>query len=176
MAFQYNGSPISIDRPFTAPDGTKYANLRNPAIREALGVTEVADPPTYDQRFYWGVGNPKLLDDREESDEEGNPLYVKVLGEVNGEPAMIDSDERLVTKGLKSQWIAQVKDTAGKMLAQTDWMVIRKAERGVDVPQSITDTRAAIITEADRLESLITACTDVEGLIAVVNSQAWPKA
>jgi hypothetical protein len=27
MAFQYNGSPISIDRPFTAPDGTKYANF-----------------------------------------------------------------------------------------------------------------------------------------------------
>jgi hypothetical protein len=122
------------------------------------------------------VGNPKLLDDREEVDEDGNPLYVKVLGEVNGEPAMVDSDERLVTKGLKSQWIAQVKDTAGKMLAQTDWMVIRKAERGVDVPQDVADTRAAIITEADRLESLITACTDVEGLIAVVNSQAWPRA
>lgn len=173
--FTLNGNPISIDRPFTAPDGTKYANLRNPAIREALGVTEVADPPAYDQRFWWGVGNPKLLEDREESDEEGNPLYVKVLGEVDGEPAMVDSDERLVTKGLKSQWIAQVKDTAGKMLAQTDWMVIRKAERGVDVPQSIADTRAAIITEADRLESLITACTDVEGLIAVVNGQNWPK-
>jgi hypothetical protein len=109
MAFQYNGSPISIDRPFTAPDGTKFANLRNPAIREAFGVTEVADPPYFDQRFYWGVDNPKLLDDREESDEEGNPLYVKVLGEVDGEPAMVDSDERLVTKGLKSQWIAQVK-------------------------------------------------------------------
>jgi hypothetical protein len=175
MAFQYNGSPISIDRPFTAPDGTKFANLRNPAIRETLGVTEVADPPYFDQRFYWGVDNPKLLDDREESDEEGNPLYVKVLGEVNGEPAMVDSDERLVTKGLKSQWIAQVKDTAGKMLSATDWMVIRKAERGVDVPQSVADTRAAIITEADRLESLITACTDVEGLISVVNGQSWPE-
>jgi hypothetical protein len=174
--FQLNGQPISIDRAYTAPDGTKYANLRDPAIRSALGVVEVPDPESFDQRFYWGVGNPKLLDDREEVDEDGNPLYVKVLGEVNGEPAMVDSDERLVTKGLKSQWIAQVKDTAGKMLAQTDWMVIRKAERGVDVPQDVADTRAAIITEADRLESLITACTDVEGLIAVVNSQAWPRA
>jgi hypothetical protein len=36
-------------------------------------------------------------------------MWVKVLGEVDGEPAMVDSDERLVTKGLKSQWIAQVK-------------------------------------------------------------------
>jgi hypothetical protein len=175
MAFKLNNQFISIDRPYTAPDGTKYANLRDPAIRAAIGVTEVADPPFYDQRFYWGVDNPKLLDDREESDEEGNPLYVKVLGEVNGEPAMVDSDERLVTNGLKSQWIAQVKDTAGKMLAHTDWMVIRKAERAVDVPAETQTYRAAIITEADRLEAAIAACASVEALIAVVGSQNWPK-
>ena len=174
--FQLNGKPISIDRPYTAPNGTKYANLRDPAIRSALGVVEVPDPESYDQRFYWGVGNPKLLEDREEVDENGDPMFVKVLGEVNGEPAMVDSDERLVTKGLKSQWIAQVKDTAGKMLAQTDWMVIRKAERDVAIPESVATTRAAIIAEADRLEAAIAGCADVEALIAVVGSQDWPKA
>jgi hypothetical protein len=174
--FQLNGQPISIDRAYTAPDGTKYANLRDPAIRSALGVVEVPDPESYDQRFYWGVGNPKLLEDREEVDENGDPMFVKVLGEVNGEPAMVDSDERLVTKGLKSQWITQIKDTAGKMLAQTDWMVIRKAERGVDIPESVATTRAAIIAEADRLETAIAGCADVEALIAVVGSQDWPKA
>jgi hypothetical protein len=174
--FQLNGQPISIDRAYTAPDGIKYANLRDPAIRSALGVVEVPDPESYDQRFYWGVGNPKLLDDREEVDEDGDPMFVKVLGEVDGEPAMVDSDERLVTKGLKSQWIAQVKDTAGKMLAQTDWMVIRKAERDVAIPESVVTTRAAIIAEADRLETAIAGCADVEALIAVVGSQDWPKA
>ena len=175
MAFQYNGSPISIDRPFTAPDGTKYANLRNPAIRQALGVTEVADPPYYDQRFYWGVDNPKLLDDREEVDENGDPMWVKVLGEVDGEPAMVDSDVRLVTKGLKSQWIAETKATAGSLLAQSDWMVIRKAERAVDVSAETQAHRAAVVAECDRLEAAIAACADVEALIAVVGSQNWPK-
>ena len=175
MAFQYNGSPISIDRAFTAPDGTKYANLRNPAIRQALGVTEVADPPYYDQRFYWGVDNPKLLDDREEVDENGDPMWVKVLGEVDGEPAMVDSDVRLVTKGLKSQWIAQTKATAGSLLAQSDWMVIRKAERAVDVSAETQAHRAAVVAECDRLEAAIAACADVEALIAVVGSQNWPK-
>ena len=137
--FTLNGKPVNIYRPYTAPDGTKFPNLRDPAIREQLGVVEVPDAPYFDQRFWWGVGNPKLLDDREEVDEQGNPLYVKVLGEVNGEPAMVDSDERLVTKGLKSQWIAQVKATAGSLLAQTDWMVIRKAERNIDVPASVAN-------------------------------------
>jgi len=171
--FQLNGQPISIDAPYTAPNGTKYANLRDPAIRSALGVVEVPDPESFDQRFYWGVGNPKLLDDREEVDEDGNPMFVKVYDPET--EAMVDSDERLVTKGLKSQWIAQVKDTAGKMLAQTDWMVIRKAERDVAIPESVMATRAAIISEADRLETAIAGCADVEALISVVNSQSWPK-
>ena len=175
MAFQLNGKIINIYKAYTTADGVKYPNLRDASVREALGVVEVADPEAYDQRFYWGVDNPKLLDDREESDEEGNPLWVKVLGEVDGEPAMVDSDVRLVTKGLKSQWIAQVKATAGSLLAATDWMVIRKAERDVAIPEAIATYRAAVVAEADRLETAIKACADVPALIAVVNAQDWPK-
>ena len=173
MAFELNGQPISIDRAYTAPDGTKYANLRDPAIRSALGVVEVLDPEFYDQRFYWGVGNPKLLEDREEVDENGDPMFVKVYDPET--EAMVDSDERLVTKGLKSQWIAQVKQTAGSMLAQTDWMVIRKAERDIAIPEATQTFRAAVVAEADRLETAIAGCADVEALIEVINSQAWPK-
>ena len=77
MAFELNGQPISIDRPYTSADGVTYPHLRDAALRAELGVVEVADPESYDQRFYWGVGNPKLLDDREESDKDGNPLYVQ---------------------------------------------------------------------------------------------------
>jgi hypothetical protein len=172
--FLLNNVAISIDSEQVI-DGIRYPHLRDRALREQLGVTEVADPEQYDQRFYWAAGLPKLLDDREESDEEGNPLYVKVLGEVNGEPAMVDSTERLVTKGLKSQWIAQVKDTAGSMLAQTDWYVWRKFERNIDVPAAVATKRAAIVAECDRLEAAIAACTDVEALIAVVGAQNWPE-
>ena len=170
--FQLNGNPISIDSEQVI-GGIRYPHLRDPALREQLGVTEVADPEQYDQRFYWAAGLPKLLDDREEVDQDGNPMYVQVLGVVNGEPAMVDSAERLVTKGLKSQWTAQVKDTAGKLLAQTDWMVVRKAERNIDVPTKVATKRAAIVAECDRLEAAIAACTDVEALIAVVGSQNW---
>jgi hypothetical protein len=172
--FLLNNVAISIDSEQVI-GGIRYPHLRDLALREQLGVTEVADPEQYDQRFYWGVGNPKLLNDREESDEDGNPMYVKVLGMVDGKPAMVDSAERLVTKGLKSQWTAQVKDTAGKMLAQTDWMIVRKAERNIDVPAAVATKRAAIVAECDRLEAAIDACADVEALIAVVGAQNWPK-
>ena len=129
---------------------------------------------TYDDRFYWGVDNPKLLNDREESDEDGNPMYVKVLGEVDGEPAMVDSSERLVTKGLKSQWTATVKDTANKLLSQTDWMVIRKAERDVAIPEATATYRAAVLTECTRLVTAITNAANVPALVDVINAQDWP--
>ena len=168
--FQLNGNPISIDSEQVI-GGIRYPHLRDPALREQLGVTEVADAPDYDQRFYWGVGNPKLLNDREEVDQDGNPMYVKVYDAAT--QSMVDSAERLVTKGLKSQWIAQVKDTAGSMLAQTDWMVVRKAERNVAISADVVAKRAAIVAECDRLEAAITACTTVEALITVVGNQNW---
>jgi hypothetical protein len=176
--FLLNGNPLPLDTPFTI-DGTSYpANwlrLTSIAEKNAVGITEVEDVAiTYDSRFYWGVDNPKLLNDREESDEDGNPMYVKVLGTVDGEPAMVDSSERLVTKGLKSQWIATVKDTANKLLAQTDWMVIRKVERSVDVPAETVTYRAAVIAECTRLVTAIAGAADVPALIVVVTAQGWP--
>ena len=174
--YKQNGKPLTLDRPFTV-DGTQYPSnwlrMASEADKAALGITWEADPAPVDFRFYWSEGNPKALEDKEESDEDGNPLYVKVLGEVDGEPAMVDSEERLVTKGLKSQWIAQVKATAGSMLATTDWMVIRKAERDVAIPVDVVAKRAAIIAEADRLETAITTCTTVENLIEVTSNQNW---
>jgi hypothetical protein len=173
MAFELNGQPISIDRPYTSADGVTYPHLRDAALRAELGVVEVADPESYDQRFYWGVGNPKLLDDREESDEDGNPLYVQEYNPLT--ETMQNTTKRLVTKGLKSQWTSQVKATAGSLLAQTDWYIIRSAERQVAVPESVAGYRAAVVAEADRLEAAIAACADVPALIAVVNSQSWPE-
>ena len=170
--FMLNNNPLPVGRAFVH-DGIQYpANwlrLASAAEKAAIGITEVADPVRADDRFYWNgdVNNPKELADREEVDENGNPMWVQVLGEGDGEPAMVDSDERLVTKGLKSQWIAQVKDTAGKQLADTDWMVIRKAERDVAIPADVVAKRAAIIAEADRLEAAITAANDILSLIHI---------
>ena len=175
--FLLNETPISPDAAFTTADGTQYPSnwirLASPTERAAIGITEAPDPEVYDQQFYWSPNNPKLLDDREEVDENGNPLWEKVLGEVDGKPAMVDSNKRLVTKGLKSQWVAQVKDTAGKLLAQTDWMVTRKIERNVDIPADVVTKRAAIVTECARLETAISGCADVPALITVVSNQNW---
>ena len=147
------------------------------AEKTAVGITWVDDPVRADDRFYWNgdATLPKILEDRDEVDEDGNPLYVKELDNSDPlNPVMVDTDEQLVTRGLKYVWKAQVKDTAGKMLAQTDWMVIRKAERDVAIPSATVTQRAAIITECARLETAIAGAADMDAFIVVVQDQQWP--
>lgn len=62
---------------------------------------------------------------------------------------------------------------AGTLLAQTDWMIVRKVERNIDIPSDIKAKRAAIIAEATRLENDIQAAETVEDLIEVLNVQNW---
>ena len=61
------------------------------------------------------------------------------------------------------------------MLAQTDWLVIRKAERDVDIPADVVTKRAAIVAECTRLETAITGAADMDAFIAVVQDQRWPE-
>jgi hypothetical protein len=76
---------------------------------------------------------------------------------------------------LKSQWIAQIKDTTNKLLAETDWMVIRKIERNIDIPANIVAYRKAVIDECVRLESDIASKKKVETFIEVVMNQNFPS-
>jgi len=172
MPFKLGTRTIQLDTPFTHNDIQYPANwirLASEEDKSAIGLVWEADAVRVDDRFYWdgNINNPKALEDKEESDENGNPLFVKVLGIVDGKPAMVDSTERLVTKGLKSNFISQVKATAGSILTQTDWMVIRKAERNVDIPSSVATYRASVVAKATELETAIAAVTTVEQLIAL---------
>ena len=64
---QLNGKTLQYDRAFTH-EGISYPSnwLRLTTLEEkqAIGIVEVADTSqSWDQRFYWGVDNPKDLDD-----------------------------------------------------------------------------------------------------------------
>jgi len=194
FAVVQNGNIVQLIQPDVAfVIGEKQYSARfirnaTEAERKSVGVYEVIQGTQQDQRFYWVTGpsyrvnetnqtveatytaTPKALEDKEEVDAQGNPLYVQEYDPAanNGQGAMVNTAERLVTKGLKSQWIAQTKAAANSELAQTDWMVIRKAERGVDIPAKAAADRAKIIADCTAKEAAIAACTTVEQLMAVV--------
>ena len=59
-----NGKPLALDVAFSTGGVNYPANwMRNATLAEknAIGITEVADPAWYDRRFYWGVDTPKDL-------------------------------------------------------------------------------------------------------------------
>lgn len=184
---------VSPDQPFTVGDkqySARFIRNSTPEEKLAAGVWEIVDAGRPDDRYYWVTGpsfrvnevnstveavytsNAKALEDRLEVKEDGTPLYVQVYNAETQQ--MEDTTEQVVTKGLKSQNIAQVKQTAGSLLAATDWYVVRKADIGTDVPADVVAYRAAVRAEADRLEAAIAAVSDIDGLIAV--QADWPKA
>lgn len=176
MAYKLNGNTLPVDRAFTHNNvqyPRNWLQLSTEEEKDAIGVTWEADPVRADDRYYWNgeLDNPKALEDVEEVDENGNPLYVQVYNPET--EAMEDTDERLVTKGLKSTKIAEVKHTANTLLAPTDWYVIRLMESEVVMPSKVVDFRAEVKAECDRLETAIAACTDVEGLIDVMQGASW---
>jgi hypothetical protein len=141
--FLLNGNILPESTPFTDANGNQY-----PANWLNLSTEEEKNAVG----ITW-VADPVRADDRFYWD-----------GDVNNPKDLV---------GLKAQFIAQVKDTAGKLLSQTDWVIIRKAERGVEVPAEVSLKRTQIVTEANRLETDINASTTVEALIEVLNTQNW---
>jgi len=126
-----------------------------------------------DDRYYYVTQNsdgsytgvPRELEDLEAVDENGDPAYVKVYDEAT--KSMVNTAQRLINKGLKSNHIAQVKRNTNMTLAPTDWYVIRKAERNIDIPADVATYRAAVIAWATATEASITAVTTVEELKAI---------
>jgi hypothetical protein len=195
FAIVQNGNIVQLIQPdvgFTIGEkqySARFIRNATEAERKAVGVYEIIYGQQQDQRFYWVTGpnyrvnetnetveatysaTAKAIEDRLETNPDGSPMYVQAYNAETEE--MEDTTEQLVTKGLKSQFISQAKQTAGSLLAQTDWMVVRKVERNIDVPTSVAAKRAAIVTECGRLETAIAGCADVEALITVLGAQNW---
>mgnify|MGYP003117025526 CR=1 FL=1 len=158
MAFKLDGKPLAVDVAFKTSDGTQYpANwlrLSTAQEKKDLGITEVADDPVYDSRFYWGDGTAKTLTDTNEVDKNGDPL-------------LDENGDQVVTLGVKSVLKAQEKATAGSLLAKYDWYVVRKAEKSTAIPTAITTYRDGVRTACDTREKEIDACSDTAALVTL---------
>jgi len=143
-----------------------FPNTSNPTHAFAIeqGALEVVEGEQKDQRFYWVT-----FDSYQVSNGVVTRTYVntpKALEDVTETPE--GQTEPVTTKGLKSQWIAQVKASANSQLASTDWYVWRKFERMVDIPAEVVAERAQIIADCTAKEAAITAATTMDEFLAVV--------
>ncbi len=69
--------------------------------------------------------------------------------------------------GLKSVWVTTTKDKAKGLLAQTDWYVIRLAEKTTAISSKVSTYRDAVRAACDKIETAINACSDVAALEAM---------
>ena len=148
MAFLLDGKPLAVDVPFTYGDVHYPANwlrLSTAQEKKDLGITEVADAPTYDSRFYYEDGKAKALDDTKETKD----------------------GVEYTTLGVKSVLKAQEKETAKSLLARHDWYVVRKAEKSTAIPTAIKTYRDGVRTACDTREKEIDACSDTAALVTL---------
>jgi hypothetical protein len=157
MAFKLNGNPLAVDVAFSHNDIQYPANwlrLSTAEEKASIGITEVADAPTYDSRFYWNDGTAKALDDENAKDSEGN-----LLKNLDG--------SQMVILGVKSVLKAQEKVIAGSLLAKYDWYVVRKAEKSTAIPSAISTFRDGVRTACDTREKEIDSCSDTAALVTL---------
>lgn len=170
FAIVQHGQVTQIVQPHTAfkigdkPFSNRYLVNATKEERLAEGIYEIIEGERADERFYWV--SPAAYAVEGDVVKAAYAATPKALEDVTETPE--GATEPVTTTGLKTQWIAQGKAAAGSALAATDWMVIRKLERGVEIPADIAAERAKIVADCDAKEAAIKACTTVEQLMAVV--------
>ena len=146
-------------------------NLWSAAEKEAIGIYEVEfnNSNKRDENFYintnqsfnfadgkviasYGTATAKLLEDRNEVDEAGEPL-------------LDEKGNQVVTKGLKSQKKEIIKQQASGLLTPTDWYVIKATDVAeYNVPSAVSTFRADVRTKSNEMETAIDNASDVDAL------------
>ena len=174
------------------PNTSFPAGVADSDFKTANGLQDIVLAEQKDRKYYYVTqGDVTLVDgvatqgftntamaveDVDAKDDDGNQLYVQVFDPDEGEEgAMVDTSEKLITRGLKHTMKAQIKSQANSALAPTDWMIIRKAERSVAIPSATVTYRSGVVTECARLETAIAGAANVDALQAVMQAQNWPE-
>ena len=102
----------------------------------------------------YGTATAKLLEDRNEVDEDDNPL-------------LDDNGNQVVTKGLKTIKKEIFDRQAAGLLAKYDWYVIRNTEASTAIPSAITEYRTAVRAKCNSMQAQVDGAADVDALAAL---------
>ena len=75
---------------------------------------------------------------------------------------------------LVDQWNDQTRDTANSLLTPSDWMVIREADNGAEVPIEVKEYRQAIRQRCGIKLDAIEATTTTDELAAYITGPDYP--
>jgi len=163
--FKYSGRTIRPGRSWTDDNGITHPSnwhIWSADDKAAAGVTEIVEETPPDSRLYtWSMGadgkiskTAKNLADEDAKDSSGNLLKD-------------EKGNQVIIFGVKTTLKNEVKSQQGSLLAQTDWAIIRKADKGTAIPSNIQTWRDAIRTKATAMESAIDGAADTAAITAL---------
>ena len=149
----------SLPSEYKKSDGSVILNFRKASteVLEAEGFYDVVKP-SYDPQtqnrggLTWDSDNNIFTFPVTDIDFNQD---VDVIGE-DGEPTG-ETEKRYKIADIKASKLSEIKSKAGKLLEPTDWQVVRKMERDIDIDAYVATERASILAEADRLEAEVNA-------------------
>tara|TARA_R100001163_G_C5049832_1_gene186734 strand:- start:18 stop:593 length:576 start_codon:yes stop_codon:yes gene_type:complete len=164
--WKHNGKTIQEFKSWVDDSGITHPknwHIWSADEKAAAGLTEVTPEAPPDSRLYdWGyddddvtiVKTAKSLADTDAVDFAGNKIK--------------DADgNQVINRGVKYNLKQEVKKQQGALLAQTDWAVVRKADKGTAIPSNIQTWRDAIRTKATAMESAIDDAANTDAVAAL---------
>ncbi len=160
--WKLNDKVIKEGKAWTDDDGVQHPanwNIWSDEEKKSAGLTyEEPVDNSFDNRFYWAKNIERKLDDVLVVDENDQ----KVIDPMTG--------EQMVQEGLKTQYIAQTKQTANDMLSKTDWMIVRNAEKSTAIPEATTKFRDSVRTKCAEIETAINDCSSLADFIKLFDA------
>ena len=163
--FKVGDQTIRPGRAWRDSDGTlqpKNWNIWSEDEKKAAGISEVIMQSFPDQRLYRSSHN-------DDGSVASTAMTLADVNEVDKDgKAVLGSDgNQLVTLGVKSNLKNEVKTQQASLLAQTDWAIVRKADKGTAIPSNIQTYRDAIRTKAADMETAIDNAADTDAVEAL---------
>ena len=164
--WKHNGRTIREFKSWTDDNGITHPrnwHIWSPSDKAAAGLTEVTPQSPPDSRLYtWGYQADGVTISK-------TAKSLTDVGLVDGDGNAVNDDDgnQIMQPGVRSDLKAEVKSQQGSLLSQTDWAVVRKADKSTAIPSNIQTWRDAIRTKATAMENAIDGAADTAAVAAL---------
>jgi hypothetical protein len=164
--WKYNGRVIREGQSWTDDNGIQHPsnwNIWSADEKAAAGLTEATPETPPDSRLYtWGYQADAVT-----ISKIAKSLTDVGLVDADNNPVNDDDGNQIMQPGVRSELKAEVKSQQEALLNQTDWAIIRKADKGTAIPSNIQTYRDAIRTKATEMENAIDGASDTDAVAAL---------
>lgn len=165
MVWKYKNRTIREGSSWKNDSGVRHPSnwhMWTSSEKQAAGLKEVVLEAPPDSRLYsWNHGDDgkinktaRKLDDENAKDSDG-----KLIKDIDG--------NQVINRGVKWSLKQEVLGQQYNILSQTDWAIIRKADKGTAIPSNIQTHRDAVRTKAKEMENAIDGASDTAAIEAL---------